>query len=148
MHDVLDGGGLDDSNMEDVALVLAVAEREARAFGSRGVELVLTTAEALAELDAVAVRNGKLRGWRVGRFRVRPHPSVVGVGRVAGRIGGGLAAAGLRGYLASQGLPPTLIDELESELNREGLTLGILGGAPKADSVDAWFEAEAKRRAA
>jgi hypothetical protein len=141
MHDVLDGRGLDDDNMEDVALVLAVAEREARAFGPRGIELVLTTAEALAELDALALRNGKLRGWRVGRFRVRPHPSVVGVGRVAGRIGGGLAAAGIRGYLASQGLPPTLVDELERELNREGLTLGIRGRAPTPDSVDAWFEA-------
>jgi hypothetical protein len=148
MHDVLAGIGLDDGNMEDVALVLCLAEREARAFGPRGVEIVLTTADAFAELDAVAMRNGRFRGWRVGRFRVRPHPSVVGLGRVAGRIGGGVASAALRGYLASQGLPPTLVDELESELNREGLTLGILGRAPAPGTIEEWSEREAKRRAA
>lgn len=147
MHDVLAGRGLDDSNMEDVALVLALAEREARAFGRCGTILVLTTAEALAELDALAVRNGRRRGWRIGRFRVRPHPSVVGLGRVAGRLAPSVVGAGLRAYLASQGIPPQLFDVLESELNREGLTLGMLGRSAAPGSIEALAAGEVKRRA-
>ena len=146
MHDVLAGRGLDDGNMEDVALVLGLAEREARAFGPCGVMLVLTTAEALADLDALAIRNGRRRGWRVGRFRVRPHPSVVGQGRVAERLAPSVATAGLRAYLASQGIPPQLFDVLETELNREGLTLGMLGREAAPGTLEDLAADEVRRR--
>ncbi|MCA9679657.1 MAG: hypothetical protein KC464_31785 [Myxococcales bacterium] len=129
---LLDGQVLDDDDIADVALVLALAEREARAFGPAGLTTVLATAEVLADLDAEAYRNGRGRkGWRFGRWRVRPHPATVAVVKATERIGERAAAAAARAYLASLGVPPTLLEELERELRAEGFTLGAMGRAPR-----------------
>jgi hypothetical protein len=129
---LLDGDALDDDEVGEVALVLALAEREARKFGPAGLMVVMTTAEVLADLDADAFRNTRQRGGlRIGRWRVRPHPTTVAVARATGRIGERAVAAAARSYLASLGVPPTLLEELERELRVEGLTLGALGRAPR-----------------
>jgi len=149
MRGILRGFGVADEDVDDVALVLALAEREARAFGPCGVTVVLTTAEALAELDATAWRgNRNARGWRIGRFRVRPHDAISSVARVGARVTENVAGSALRAYLASLGVPPTLFDELEMELNREGLTLGMLGRAAKPGMLEDIATDAMKRRAA
>ena len=128
---LLDGDAIDDDEVLDVATVLALAEREARAFGPAGLTVVLTTAEVLADLDAESYRNARRRkGVKVGRWRVRPHPATVAVAKATSRIGERAAAAAARAYLASLGVPPTLLEELERELRVEGFTLGALGRAP------------------
>ena len=54
MHACLDGRGLPEEAREDVAAVLAVAEREARAYGPNGVLVAQTTGEVIAGMDAAA----------------------------------------------------------------------------------------------
>jgi hypothetical protein len=128
---LLDGEPIDDADVADVAFVLGLAEREARLFGPAGTTVVLTTAEVLADLDEESYRNARRKGVRFGRWRVRPHAATVAVAKVTSRIGGRAAAAAARAYLASLGVPPTLLEELERELRVEGYTLGAFGRAPR-----------------
>jgi hypothetical protein len=148
MLGLLDGFVLDLADIHEVALVLALAEREARAFGVAGVSVVQTTAAVLADLDDDALRNRAHRpGWPIGRYRVRPHPITVKVAKVTGRVGARAVAAATRTYLASLGIPPTLLEDLELELRKEGLTLGAFGQR-RGDAVEAVAEQAVKQKVA
>jgi hypothetical protein len=109
---------------------------------------VLTTAEVLAELEADAYRNrGTRSGWPIGRWRVRPHPTTVSVAKATGRIGSRAVVAGARAYLATLGVPPTLLEDLEVELRKEGLTLGAFGQS-STGAAEAMAEQAVKKRVA
>jgi hypothetical protein len=46
--------------------------------------------------------------------------------RVGGRLGLGAGSAALRTFLSGFGINEQVFDEIESEMNREGLSLGLL----------------------
>lgn len=142
MHGALGGRPVAPKELPDVAFVLTLAEREARLFGARGVAVHRAVQSALgaAELAAHArptsgTRNAR-RGFRIGRYRVRPDWGTLGaVARASGRVGARAAAVAAQTALARYGVPPALLDEIERELNREGLSLGPLARASKDQPV-------------
>lgn len=145
----LDGAPIPDRLREDVAFVLASAEREARAFGPNGVVVAMTTIEALGELDADLPRNGRRRGVHIGGYRVRPNWGALGaLERVGARMGARAGGAAVRAYLAARGVPLVIVDELEQELRREGMTLGALARPAPMPGTLAAVAADAVRRAA
>ncbi len=148
MRGALLGMVIPDEAIDDVAITLALAEREARVFGAAGVEIVHTTALAVAELDQAARRNRT--ELRIGRYALRPDvKALAGVARVGGRLGLGAGAAALRMYLGSFGVNDQVISEIETEMYREGLTLGLLARpAPRPGSLAAVAAEAASRRAA
>ncbi len=151
MRACLAGGGLAADSLEDVALALVLAEREARAYGPTGVLVVETTREVLAELEARSHRNARRGiGLRLGRYEVRPYTGSLGaLARIGGRVGSRVGGAALRAYLVTQGVPPSLVDELEGELRREGLTLGsVAAPAPVPGTLAALAADAVVKRAA
>jgi hypothetical protein len=150
MRACLMGGGIAIGALDAVALALVLAEREARAYGLTGVLVVETTREVLAELDARAHRNARRGiGLRLGRYEVRPYPGSLGaLARIGGRVGSRVGGAALRAFLAAQGVPPSLVDELEGELRREGLTLGSIAAPAPVPGTLAALAADAVKRAA
>jgi hypothetical protein len=108
-----------------------------------GVVVVMTTLGVLAELEA------KHRNARVGRYEVRPNPgSLVALARIGNRIGTRVGGAALRAFLLTQGVPPSVVDEVEHELRREGLTLGPLASPAPIQGTLAALAADAVKRAA
>lgn len=148
MRAALVGAVIPEDAIEDVAIALALAERAARAYGAAAVQIVLTTALALAELDRAARRNRA--ELRIGSYAVRPDFSMLaGLARVGGRLGARAGAAALRMFLAGFGVSDQLVGEIETELNREGLTLGLLSKpAPRPGSLAAVAASAAMKKAA
>jgi hypothetical protein len=132
--------------IEDVALALVLAERQARAYGPTGIVVVNTVREVLAELEAKALRNARRRRRRV---TVRPYPgSLEALARISSRVGSRVGGAAIRAFLATKGVPPSIVDEVEHELRREGMTLGAVAApAPMPGSIAA-YAADAVTRAA
>jgi len=126
--------------MEDVALALALAGREARRWGPAGERVVARVARAVLDLqratqgcgrgadpagdDAVEGGEADLRnGLRLGRV-----PRALGATlRALGVVGLDAGSTLARAKLAALGLPARFLGVLERELNREGVTLGALG---------------------
>lgn len=124
MHALLDGEALTADQVGDIAFVLGLAHHEAHLYGHTGRCIVGTTAVALDQIDRDIRNSG---GVRVGRYRVKPNYPLLGkLGRVGGHIGYRVGVAALRAKLASVGVTPPVVDALEAELNREGLSLGPL----------------------
>jgi hypothetical protein len=147
MRACLAGYGLPEDALEDVAMALVLAERQARAYGPTGVLVVHTTTDVLRELDAKAFRNARRRrrGFRV---EVRPYPGSLGaLARIGSRVGGRVGGAALRAFLASKGVPPGVVDELEMELRHEGLSLGPIASPAPVGTLAA-IAANAVKRAA
>lgn len=132
---------------EDVATVLALAAREAPQWGPAGVAVVERVAQAVLDLDrAVHRASGDELGrrnaveLRLGRHRLRPAvPRALGAAlRALGVVGAEAGTAIVRAKLASLGLTPGALGVLESELAKEGLSLGPLGRpAPPPHSIAA-----------
>jgi hypothetical protein len=123
------------ADVRDVAFVLALAEREARQWGPTGVRIVESTAHAIDRLDRDAARQWMAARCaprnapelRIGKARVRPNvPLLAALGRVGGRLGGQVGVEALRIKLATLGVTPPVLNTIERELNREGLSLGPL----------------------
>lgn len=132
--------------IREVAVTLALAEREARAWGAAGVAVVQRTADVLIE-RTTHTRNLSVR---VGGYTIRPDWDKVGkVARVAGRLGERAGTLALRSYLAPLGIGAPLLGEVEGQLAREGLTLGRLATEPAArpGTIAAYAAAVARRRA-
>lgn len=133
MHALLNGAAIAEDDIAHVAFVLALADHEARLFGRPGEQVLRTTARALDELDgaeAAAPRNAG-PGLRFGRTRVRPNKPLLGaLARVGGRVGYQIGVAAMREKLAAMGVAAPLLMAVESELNREGLTLGAIAAPP------------------
>ena len=130
-----------------VALVLALAEREARDYGMPAVKVVHSTARALDSIDRLAAerttaptRNfNPLASLALGVLNDKDLQSWLGaVTRVGGRILGGAGVEVLKSQLASVGVSQPILHAFEKELNREGLTLGAISKpSPMPGSLDA-----------
>ena len=125
------------ADVHDVAFLLALAEREARLYGPTGLRVVHSTARAIDQLDRLAAdrwleeqsgaRNADPFQLRIGDYTFSPNIPLLGsLARVGGRIAGNVGLEALKIKLASMGITPTVLNSLEGELNREGLTLGPL----------------------
>ena len=134
------------ADVRDVALVLALAEREARAHGLGDLKVVHSTARAIDSLDqlaatrATAPRNSPLASFALGTLANNRELQqlVGGLARVAGRIAGGIGLEAAKLKLASVGVGQPVISAFEKELNREGLSLGPLAKpSPMVGSLDA-----------
>jgi hypothetical protein len=135
------------ADIRDVALALALAEREARTLGLGALKVVHSTARAIDALDQVAAqrltaspRNSPLTSLAIGTLANNKElQALVGaVVRVAGRIAGGIGVEAAKVKLNDVGINPPVIRAFEKELNREGLTLGALARpAPMVGSLDA-----------
>jgi hypothetical protein len=136
---------------DDVALVLALAAREAPKWGPAGMRVVDRVAQAVLDLHGGPARPRELdtttqpltprnRDDRNARVRLRPavRRTLVAALRTLGVAGLGAGTAIARAKLATLGITPAMLSLFESELNREGLTLGALSKpAPPAFSLAA-----------
>jgi hypothetical protein len=123
--------------IETVGWMLALAERVARRYGSRAIQIVRTTAQAIADLaDEALARSQRNLSLEIGGMRLEPAPWMSGLARIAGRIGLDIGAVALRAKLASMGIGPDMFGLVEEELNREGLTLGALARPPKLPTLE------------
>lgn len=134
------------ADIRDVALVLALAEREARSFGVGALKIVHSTARAIDAADSLAAqrsasptRNDPFATLAVSFANNKQLQQLVGgLARVAGRVAGGIGLEAAKLKLASVGVSPPVIAAFERELNREGLTLGALAKpTPMVGSLDA-----------
>lgn len=135
------------ADVRDVALVLALAEREARTYGLGTLKVVHSTARAIDALDQLAAdratastRNNPFASLALGALANNRdlQQLVGGLARVAGRIAGGIGLEAAKVKLASVGVSAPVISAFERELNREGLTLGPLAKpVPMVGSLDA-----------
>lgn len=134
---VLVGQPLCIADVRDVAFVLALADREAEAYGPAGRRIVRSTAIAIDQLDAemaqrwMAARTRNAPTVQLGRYRVGPNiPLLKALGRVGGRLGLKVGVEALRVKLATLGVTPPVLNSIEQEMNREGLSLGPLAAPP------------------
>ncbi len=122
------GTALPRSLVDDVALVLALAEREAARWGPAGAEVVDRVTRGLATCGPGlgALRNAI--ELAVGRYRIRPDVSraLRAVARTLAEVAPDVAIPAAQVALASLGVTPSLLAPVERALNREGLTLGPL----------------------
>ncbi len=135
------------ADAQAVALVLALAEREARSYGMPAVKVVHSAARALDAIDRVAAerqttstRNfAPLASLALGMLNNKDVQSWLGaVTRVGGRVLGGAGVEVLKSQLASVGVSQPILSAFEKELNREGLTLGAISKpSPMPGSLDA-----------
>ncbi|MBL9012625.1 MAG: hypothetical protein JNL83_00520, partial [Myxococcales bacterium] len=135
------------ADIRDLALVLALAEREARTLGLGALKIVHSTARAIDALDQLAAqyatsptRNASFASLSLGSLAGSKELQqlVGGLARVAGRIAGGIGLEAAKVKLASVGIGSPVITAVERELNKEGLTLGPLAKpSPIVGSLDA-----------
>jgi len=93
--------------------------------GEGGAELAGAALDALDESGPTRRNAGP--ELRVGRYRVRPNKPLLGkLARVGGRVGYGIGIAAMREKLGALGIAAPILMAVESELNREGLSLGEL----------------------
>jgi len=141
IHAVLIGRPLCITDVKDVALLLALAEREAHLWGPMGPRIVHTTAHAIDRLDRMAAdrwldeqsapRNAGPFSLRVGKYTVSPDIPLLGaLTRIGGRLAGNVGLEALKVKLASMGITPPVLGTVERELNQEGLSLGRLATPP------------------
>ena len=141
------------ADVRDVALVLALAEREARGYGLGGLKIIHSAARAIDAIDQLAAqrvtapetpstttRNNPLAMMALSAFANNKElqQMLAPLLRVVGRVGAGVGLEAAKVKLASVGVSPPLITALEKELNREGLSLGPLASpSPMVGSLDA-----------
>jgi hypothetical protein len=134
------------ADIRDVALVLALGEREARSYGIGALKIVHSTARAIDACDALAAerttsptRNNPYATLALSLANNQQLQQLIGgLARVAGRVVGGIGLEAAKLKLASVGVSPPVIAAFERELNREGLSLGPLAKpSPMVGSLDA-----------
>src|SRR5262249_2069122 len=117
----------------------------AHKYGTRALSVVRTTAEAIAQLaDEAIARAQRNLALEIGGMRLEPPPWGSGLVNVAGRGGLDIGAVALRSKLASLGIGDDMVGLVEEELNRDGLSLGVLAHPPKLPT----FASFAGKRAA
>ncbi len=147
------------ADVRDVALVLALAEREARGYGLGGLKIVHSAARAIDSIDQLAAQRATVTATAptpaTTTTTTRNNPlAMMALSalannkelqqmlapflRVAGRVGAGIGLEAAKVKLASVGVSPPVITAIEKELNREGLSLGPLASpSPMVGSLDA-----------
>ncbi len=136
MRGVLEGRPLGERERRDVGYALALAEREAGRFGETGRNAMRTTLRAI---DGIAESCCGQRNFRLGPFKIEPHLGALSsLAKLAGRVGGAVAVTAAQVKLATLGVPLPVLQQVESELRKEGLSLGALAKpAPKAGTLGA-----------
>jgi hypothetical protein len=145
MHSVLRLRPICVADVRDVALVLALGEREARTYGIGALKIVHSTARAIDAVDALAAerttptRNDPYTTLALSLANNQQLQQLIGgLARVAGRVVGGIGLEAAKLKLARVGVSAPVITAFERELNREGLTLGPLAKpTPMVGSLDA-----------
>ncbi|HVV85648.1 MAG TPA: hypothetical protein VHE35_21455 [Kofleriaceae bacterium] len=128
MIDAMDGRPVPGGLTDDVAMVLALAAREAPQWGPAGVAVVRRVADAMIERGRASRCDESRRNaieLRLGRYRLRPAALVPAL-RALGALGVDAGTAIVRAKLATLGVTPEMLGLLESELNREGISLGAI----------------------
>ena len=120
------------AEVDAIGWMFALAEQAARRWGSRAVAMVRTTAQAIADLaEEVIARSTRNIAFENGGLRLEPPRWISQLGQVAGRVGLDLGAVALRSKLGALGIGDDMFGLVEQELNREGLTMGVLAHPPK-----------------
>jgi hypothetical protein len=118
--------------VDAIGWMFALAERAAKRWGSRAVAMVRTTALAVADIaEEVIARTQRNLSLEIGGMRFEPPRWMSQLGTVAGRVGLDIGAAALRSKLDTLGIGGDMVGLVEEELNREGLTMGVLAHPPK-----------------
>jgi hypothetical protein len=118
--------------VDAIGWMFAIAERAAKRWGSRAIAMVRTTAQAIADIaDEVMARTQRNLALEIGGLRLEPPRWMQQLGTVAGRVGLDIGAAALRSKLDTLGIGGDMVGLVEEELNREGLTMGVLAHPPK-----------------
>ncbi|MFT3695822.1 MAG: hypothetical protein QM831_21985 [Kofleriaceae bacterium] len=126
-------------DVQAIALVLALAAREARSLGLPAVKVVHSTARAIDQL-AQNIRNANpFASLAVGLLNDKDVQSWLGaVTRVGAHILGGAGVEVVKSQLAGLGVTQPVMSALEKDLNSEGLSLGALSKpSPMPGSLDA-----------
>jgi hypothetical protein len=143
---LLGGRPLRVADIRDVAYMLALAGREAAMFGKVGPKVVRTAVLVVDGLDRRNARSWMARArprnvfeFRLGGLRIKPNTRLLGaLGRVGGRLGYQVGLEALRTKLATMGIAGPVLESIERELKREGLSLGPLARpAPIVGSLGA-----------
>jgi hypothetical protein len=120
------------AEVEGMGWMFAIAEQAARRYGQRALSMVRTTAHAISEiLDEVLARTQRNLAIDIGGMHFEAPAWVSQLATVAGRVGLDVGASALRSELSSLGIGDDMVGLVESELNREGLTMGVLAHPPK-----------------
>ena len=118
--------------VDAIGWMFALAERAAKRWGSRAIAMVRTTALAVADIaEEVIARTQRNLSLEIGGMRFEPPRWMSQLGTVAGRVGLDIGAAALRSKLDTLGIGGDMVGLVEEELNREGLTMGVLAHPPK-----------------
>lgn len=122
----------DEGTIDLMAWFLALAESVARNYGSRAVAIVRSVAQGVADLaDEALARAQRNLALEYGRTRFEAPRWVSALASVAGRVGLGVGSAALHAKMNALGIGPDIVGLVEQELNREGLTLGVLANPPR-----------------
>ncbi len=112
--------------------MFALAERAAKRWGSRAIAMVRTTAQAIADVaDEVMARTQRNLALEIGGMRLETPRWMSQLGAVAGRVGLDIGVAAIRSKLDTLGVGADMFGLVEEELNREGLSMGVLAHPPK-----------------
>ncbi len=121
--------------VDTMGWLFALAERAAHRYGARALAIVRTTARAIADvLDQVLERARRNMPWLLAAAELLPPEWQSGLAKiagVAGNVGLSIGAAALRSKLGALGIGDDIVGLVEQELNREGLSMGVLANPPK-----------------
>ena len=120
------------AEVDAIGWMFALAERAAHRYGQRAIAMVRTLAHAIAEvLDEVLANTQRNLALEIGGLRFDAPQWVSQLATVAGRVGMDVGSAYLRTKLDALGVGADMVGLVEEELNREGMTLGVLAHPPK-----------------
>ena len=108
-----------------IGWMLAIAERVAKRYGKQALAVVRSTAQAISDLaDEALARSQRNLALEIAGKKLKPSPWLTSFATAAGRVGVDIGSVVLRSKLDSLGIGNDVVDVVEEELNREGLTLG------------------------
>jgi hypothetical protein len=123
------------AEVDAMGWMFALAEQAAHRYGPRALSMVRTMARAISEvLDEVLARSQRNMPWLLAAAEYMPPEWKSALGKiagVAGNVGLDIGSALVHQKLASYGIGEDMFGLVEEELNREGLTMGVLAHPPK-----------------
>jgi hypothetical protein len=123
------------AEVDAMGWMFALAEQAAHRYGPRALSMVRSMARAISEiLDEVLARSQRNMPWLLAAAEYMPPEWKSALGKlagVAGNVGLDIGSALVHQKLASYGIGEDMFGLVEEELNREGLTMGVLAHPPK-----------------